>query len=59
MESHERVCAERYQNINTTLSDLKQDGKDQRKLLWGILLSFAGTIAAALLAVLLHALRLA
>jgi Flp pilus assembly protein TadB len=59
IEDHEDLCAERYRAINTTLGDLKSASGDQSKLLWGIVLSIAGFTAVTLVAVVLHALRLA
>lgn len=42
IESHEEICAERYQNINSSISDLKSDIRRGG--------SFAGAIIISLLA---------
>lgn len=52
IEDHEKLCAERYGNINSTLDELK-------KLVWGVILGVAGFALMTLLAVMLHALKLA
>jgi hypothetical protein len=59
IEAHEDLCAERYRAINTTLGELKADVSGQYKLLWGIVLSVGGCAIVTLLAILLHAVKLA
>jgi hypothetical protein len=59
IEDHEKLCAERYERINDTLSELKSDVSGQYKLLWGIVLSVGGCATVTLLAVVLHAVKLA
>lgn len=54
MTAHEELCAERYEGIRKILSELKDDSKDHRKLLWGLLLSVAGGAVITLLAVILR-----
>jgi hypothetical protein len=52
IESHEEICAIRYEGINASLVKLE-------KLIWSVLLSIAGFLAVTLVAVVLHALKLA
>lgn len=58
IESHEDLCALRYAEIAETLRALKDDAKEQHKLLWSILLSVAGFMAVTLVAIVLNALHL-
>lgn len=58
IEGHEELCAERYAVIAQTLGDLKADARDQHKLLWSILLSVAGAMAATLGTIVLKAANL-
>jgi len=58
IEGHEELCAERYAEIGQTLGDLKADARDQHKLLWSILLSVAGAMAATLGTIVLKAVKL-
>ena len=58
VSSHEDICAVRYGQISDILVELKSDIKDQHKLLWGVLLGVAGFVAAVLVAIVLHALKL-
>lgn len=51
IESHERLCAERYGNIHTGLDDLK-------KLVWGVILGGGGFGLVTLFAVILKAVKL-
>lgn len=39
IDSHEQVCAERYQNINDSLGDVKAAVKSHQKIAWGIVIS--------------------
>jgi hypothetical protein len=58
-EGHEDVCAIRYGAINITLGELKAAAEKQSTLLWGIVLSVAAFALVTLVAVVLHALKLA
>jgi len=58
MTAHEDLCASRYEVIAQTLAELKADSKDQRKLLFGLLLSVAGGAIVTLVAVVLKAANL-
>ena len=58
MTAHEELCAERYQTIAAALKDLKDDSKDQHKLLWGVLLAVAGVSVTVLVAIVLKAANL-
>lgn len=53
IDDHERLCAERYGTIATTLAELKSDSKDQRQLLVTILLAVAGSAVLLLVSVVL------
>lgn len=59
IDSHEDICAERYASIHTSLAELKDDFRGQGRLLIGILLSIAGFGIVSLVAIILHALKLA
>lgn len=48
IEAHEELCAERYENIHAALGDLKTDGKEQRKVQWGVLVALLGFMALQL-----------
>jgi hypothetical protein len=56
---HERECALRYVTLAETLRDMKLEAKEQRTLLWGILLSVLGFVAVTLIAIILKAVHLA
>jgi hypothetical protein len=58
IEGHEELCAERYAVIASTLGELKGDAREHHKLLWSILLSFAGFMAVTLVTILLNAAKL-
>lgn len=45
IEAHEDICALRYQQINTTLGELKDGAKAQHKLQWGVLVAIAAFLA--------------
>ena len=53
IDSHEEICALRYAQIASTLVDLKEDSKAQRRLLQTVLLAVAGFALATLLTVIL------
>lgn len=53
IKDHEELCAERYRGILSAITDLKDEAKGQRGLLWGILLSVAGFTLVTLVAVVL------
>lgn len=53
LDAHEDLCAQRYGTISDILVEVKSDLKDQRKLMWGVILSVAGTAILALLGILL------
>lgn len=57
-DGHEELCAQRYASIAEALAELKGDAKGQRALLWGIILSVAGAVTMALMAIVLHAVKL-
>lgn len=48
IEAHEDLCAERYQNINNTLGELKAGQQDHRRAAWGIVLALLGWMAVQL-----------
>lgn len=39
IESHEEICALRYDQIHATLSDLKEGQKSHQRIAWGIVMS--------------------
>lgn len=45
MDNHEAICALRYEQINTTLGELKDGAKAQNKLQWGVLVAIAAFLA--------------
>jgi hypothetical protein len=59
IEAHEDLCAERYRAINETLGELREAAGKQSALLWGIVLSVAGSALLFLVGIVLHALQLA
>ena len=58
MTAHEDLCAERYRTIAETLTDLKNDSKEHRKLLMTVLVGIAGSAVLVLVAVVLKAANL-
>jgi hypothetical protein len=48
IEDHERLCAERYANINAHLGELKDGAKTQSRLVIGVLLALLGWMAVQL-----------
>lgn len=58
IESHEDLCAERYAGIHSTLGELKAAAEKQSTLLWGIVLSVAGSAVLLLVGIVTHALKL-
>jgi hypothetical protein len=46
--AHEDICAERYGNIHSTLSDLKDGQKSHGRAAWGIALALVAWMAAQL-----------
>jgi hypothetical protein len=48
IEAHEDLCAERYGNIHTTLSELKEGQKGHGRAAWGIALALVAWMAAQL-----------
>lgn len=56
---HERECALRYEALADTLGDIKSNAREQRTLLWGILLSVLGFLFVTLIAIILKAVHLA
>lgn len=45
IEAHEELCAERYANIHTTLSDIKGEQKTIRNAAWALLMAMIGWLA--------------
>jgi hypothetical protein len=48
IESHEELCAERYETIHEKLGDLKTNAGAQNKMLLGVLLALLGWMALQL-----------
>lgn len=48
IEAHEDLCAERYGNIHTTLTELKDGQKSHGRAAWGIALALVAWMAAQL-----------
>lgn len=55
IDDHEKLCFERYGNINTTLNQLKIAADRQSALLWGIVLSVGGAAVFIIISIMLHA----
>lgn len=48
IESHEELCAERYETIHEKLGDLKTDAATSKKILMGVLLALLGWMGVQL-----------
>lgn len=48
IEGHEELCAERYKNIETAITDLKTDVRGSRNVVWGVLVALLGFMAVQL-----------
>lgn len=46
IEDHEKLCAERYANIHSTLGELKTGQRGHSRAAWGIVLALLGWMAA-------------
>lgn len=58
LDGHERLCTQRHDQIAKAIGEVKEELKAQRGLLWGIIMSVAGTALAALMAIVFHAIKL-
>lgn len=45
IKSHEDLCAERYERIHETLTELKAGANAQNRLQWGVLIAIAAFFA--------------
>lgn len=48
MDKHEEICALRYEQIHTSLTDMKADAKTQNRLVIGVLLALLGWMGVQL-----------
>jgi len=58
IDSHEELCAERYNNISITLTDMKATISGHGKLMWGILTAVSTSSVGLLVAIAFKALKL-
>lgn len=48
IEGHEELCAERYSNIRSELTELKTSSKNQQRIQWSVLIALLGFMALQL-----------
>lgn len=48
IDDHEKLCAERYGNINSNLDALKDGQKNHSRAAWGVVLALVAWMAAQL-----------